>query len=1164
MSNFLFIQSDPDWLDIAETAVQAEKLVYSDPRSACFYARLCMERTIKEMYRIDKWLRQPYDTNLAALIHESSFRQGLSAGMFPKLKLIQKVGNRAVHSEGKITEQESLHVIKELHHFIYWFARTYSANKIDDQIFDCDLIKRKIHVDLDLITQSAKQLKKLQKELKEKDQQVEKQQAELSKKNQVLAEQNRKLLEQIQAQTALNKSENQAREDEHDYSESQTRLYLIDEMLKEMGWDISNADMVGSAEQEAIKAGVSFEHQVIGMPNNKGIGFVDYVLWGKDKKPLAVVEAKRTSISPKAGKQQARLYADCLEKMYGQRPLIYYSNGYDSFFWDDTQYAERHIQGFRNRDELQRLINRRSACLPIIGESPDKHIADRYYQALALSNIFEVFETHNQRKALLVMATGTGKTRTAIALVDILLKNNWAKNVLFLADRNALLTQAKKNFSKLLPRITPTILSGNTSSEEAKNRVCFATYPTMMNLLSSPPDTRLFGVGHFDLVIIDEAHRSVYKKFKYIFEYFDSLLVGLTATPKDDLDKNTYDIFDLEAGVPTYAYDLETAIDDKYLVPPKGVEVPLNFIRQGVKYDQLSEAEQEEWDEKESLIDRDEVLPSEVNKFLFNENTVDLVLKSLMEHGIKVDGGDTLGKTIIFAANNAHAEFILKRFDHHYAKYKGQFARVITYKVNYAQSLIDEFSLEAHEIAKNKLPLNIAISVDMLDTGIDVPAAVNLVFFKAIHSKVKFIQMVGRGTRVCENLFGPNEDKTEFKVFDVCQNFEYFRQQPEGAKDSLTKPISQMLFEKRLKIANSLVSAIDQAELGLRDYNLDMLHHVVEGMNLDNFIVRPNRKYIDNFLSRKTWSSLDENQLNEIHTHISSLPTEAEPFNEFETGTDLEKRFDNILLSMQLEYLQTKILPENLRLKIVVIAAQLEAKTSIPAVNAQLALIIDIQTPEFWIDIKLHELDDLRKRIRGLIEFIDIEKRDVVYTKFVDDYAGKVQEAKIDDLFSSGDMLVQYRKKVATFVREHEDQLTIQKLKRNKPITQNDLEQLEELLFVASEMVDRDAYLTRIHPKQSLGEFIRSVVGLERNIVKELFSNYLDETRFNAVQNQFINMILDSLCQSGTLKPELLYNPPFTEIHCDSIFGLFEESQAMDIVLQINAVNEGVAPRIVA
>jgi len=1146
MSNFNFLT---EWPELQEHAKQAEAVVNSDPRSSCFYSRYTLERLVQWMYEFDNWLEKPkYDTTLNTLINQREFKNSLGSNIFPKIKAVQKAGNNAVHSERKVSPLESTQSLKELHHILYWFYRTYTASKPPtNQIFDLANLPKTIQIDANLVMNSAKKLKELQKKLTDRD---DKHQEKLDKErdqNLELQNQLKALQQQLAEQKAQNAKVAEQVKDPHDYNEAETRTFIIDQYLKEMGWNLDAANVK--------------EFPVSGMPiskqNPKGNGFVDYVLWGKDGKPLAVVEAKRTTINAKEGKRQAELYADCLEndpQFGGQRPLIYYTNGYDIYFWDDENYIPRSVQGFLNQDEMQRMIDRRILAKQLKEVELDTNIAGRGrpYQRLAIESVCEQFDAEKQRKSLLVMATGTGKTRTTIALVDILMRAGWAKNILFLADRNALVNQAKKEFSKLLPKSSPEILSSGTSA--LKGRLYFSTYPTMLNLLSAAPDTRLFGVGHFDLVIVDEAHRSVYKKYRYIFDYFDALLLGLTATPKNEIDKNTFDIFEQPDGDPTYAYELKEAIDDKFLVPPKDVQVDLGFIRKGIKYTELSEDEKEEWESKEQLEDKDEVLPSEVNKFLFNEDTVDKALEVLMERGVKVAGGDRLGKTIIFAANNDHAEFIVERFDANYRKYKGKFARVITYKETYADSLIEEFKGEKKPSDPN-IPLTIAVSVDMLDTGVDVPEVVNLMFFKVIKSKVKFLQMLGRGTRLCENLFGPEDNKLFFKVFDCCKNFEYFEMNPDGAKDNGAKSLSQAIFEKRLTISQQL---IDNEQFGIcgaeyQRYLIDTLHNRVAGMNLDNFVVRPNRQVVEKYQKVETWFKLTNEHLAELEKQVSVLPTEAEPLEPDEKEEELALRFDHMMLTMQLALTEKTGITDFYRDKLNQIAAKLERKASVPAVGEQLEWLQYVQSANFWTDLTLEELEQTRRKLRLLMRFIEKESTGVVYTNFQDEVLGVHENEGVYEFGQDGGLEL-YRKKVESYIKENQDNLTIQRIKRNQPITKLDLEELDNKLFEASGIENIETYQSTIHPDKSLGVFIRELVGLDRGAAKEAFADYLDEAKFNSQQIRFVNTIIDFLTQNGVMSPAMLAKPPFSDIHFEGVFGLFDDGAVMDLRNRIKQV----------
>ncbi len=1107
MSNFEFLKEEFDFL--YDLANKAEKTVYVAPEASCVLSRKTMENAVKWLYKNDSYLKLPYDTKLVSLIHEQTFRDNLDPKLFNKLKIIQKVGNIAAHSLKKVTEMDSLNVLKELFHFLYWVYRYYSTQTPE----------RGLSFNLELVVSPEKQtdeLKKAAKILEEKEQ-------ELLEKEKLLKEAEERLI-QIQAA----KEQNKQVPDNYDYNETQTREYFIDVLLKEAGWNINEPGVC--------------EYEVEGMPNDSGIGFVDYVLWGDNGLPLAVVEAKRTRKDAKVGKQQAKLYADCLQKKFNQRPIIFYTNGYEHFIWDDLNYPPRQVQGFYKKDELQLLINRRKSKLDL-KTVPIKHeISGRPYQLEAIKRVCEDFED-KKRKALLVMATGTGKTRTVISLVDVLQRANLVKRVLFLADRNALLHQAKNAFSQHLPHSNPIDITED--KEGMTSRVVLSTYNTMMNMIDSvKSENRIFGAGHFDLIVVDEAHRSVYKKYKAIFDYFDSLMIGLTATPRDEVDKNTYELFELEDGVPTYYYELDQAVTQGYLVPLKSYSVPLKFQREGIKYDELSEEEKEEYEvlfyDEETGQVPEEIDSSAVNKWLFNEDTVDKVLEHVMRNGIKVEGGDKLGKTIIFAKNHDHAEFIQERFDKNYPKLKGSFARVIDNYATYAQSLIDDFSI------KTKEP-TIAISVDMLDTGIDVPEVVNLVFFKIVRSKTKFHQMIGRGTRLCPDLFAPGQNKECFYIFDFCMNFEFFNLNPKGVESKLQMPLSQKIFIKRLELAQNIKNKEEQLKL-LSGKLKDVLHNEVKNMNLDNFIVRQHRREVEKYSNRAIWENLNPEEILELYKKLSGLPSETPREDE------LAKRFDLMILNMQLGTLDNYKYFDYYQKKMKEIAGQLEDKKSIPAVKAQLELILDMQEGEFWEFITIPMLEEIRIKIRDLIQFLDKSDKKVVYSDFEDEI-GEPSEI-VAGRYESADDLAQYRKKVEHYLKEYKDQVAIHKLRFNKPITPTDIRELERILFESGELGSREIFEKAYGEQDSLGLFIRKMVGLDRKTVEILFSDYLKDSLFTANQISFITTIIDHLTQKGIMQPDSLYDPPFTNFHFGGIKGVFNDNRVDDIINIIKNIND--------
>lgn len=1124
MNNFEFLSAE--WKDLHEAATKAEQTAIPDPRTSCFYARRALELAVAWAYKFDRALKLPYQDNISALIHEPTFKQTAGDAIFNKAKVLVTLGNRAVHSHRDIPQTDSIQAVKELFHFCYWFARLYSRrNRPDAQLtFDEQLLPTTL-----IPKQTLDQLKRLETQLQEKD---EKLSVVLADKDKLGEE-----IKRLRKEVAEAKKAAKAIPDDHNYSETETRDYFIDLLLKEAGWPLDQSR--------------DREFPVTGMPNNKGDGFVDYVLWGDDGKPLAVVEAKRTRRDPRVGEQQAKLYADCLEAMYGQRPIIFCSNGYEHWIWDDQAYPPRRVQGFYTKAELELLIQRRSTRRDLASATINETIVERYYQTRAIRRIGESMEKDRERKALLVMATGSGKTRTVIALCDMLIRCNWVKRVLFLADRVALVNQTTNVFKKFLPDASAVNL---ITEKESEGRVFVSTYPTMMGLIDEAKDgQRRFGVGHFDLVVIDEAHRSVFQKYRTIFDYFDSLLVGLTATPKDEIDKNTYGLFDLETGVPTDAYDLDEAVADKFLVPPKAVSVPLKIPREGIKYDDLSEEDKDEWDAKEWDEEGnipDKVEAASVNKWLFNIDTVDKVLEHLMTRGQKIDGGDTLGKTIVFAKNQAHADFIKERFDINYPHFKGEFARTITFKTEYAQSLIDSFS------NKDKLP-QIAVSVDMLDTGIDVPEVVNLVFFKLVRSKTKFWQMVGRGTRLCPDLFGPGKHKEFFYIFDYCQNLEYFSQDPAATDGSLSESLSTKLFKARLEIVGAIdkrLASEGNAEAGqviekAAQYEGDfdpeseqqvsqmtkrLLYTHIASMNVENFVVRARRRSVEKFAKPEAWNDLTDHDYQELAHEVAGLPTQME------RESEEAKRFDLLLLNLQLALLKSEPAFERLRDQVISIAGLLEEKSSIPMVDKQMTYIQDVQAEEWWKDVTVPMLEVIRRRLRDLVQFIEKQKRKPVYTDF-EDLLGDEVEIELETFFTT-DTFERFRDKAQAFLREHLDLEAVRKLRTSEPLTSGDLDDLERIFN--DNKIGNEEFISQAKQEcEGFGIFVRSLVGLDREVAKKLFGEFLQGGDYNANQIEFINLIINQLVDHGIVDVSLLYESPFTDVSPQGPDALFSAEQ---------------------
>ena len=1134
MGNFDFVMAA--WPEISEEARRAEHYVYGEPRSSVFYARRTIELTVHWLYRADDSVILPYTKDLSSLLFEPTFKTLVGPGIHAKLNVIRMRGNDAVHQTGAMKDTQSLPVVRELFHVLIWLATHYAAapelRPTPGVFFDTALIPRP---QPGAAARTREQLQKLADANALKD-------AQLAKANQDNDDLTAEVAVLREAMAAA-KTVNAVIVDSHDYREDDTRHLFIDLLLGEAGWPLTDTR--------------DREFPVTGMPrapgakrDDPGNGFVDYVLWGEDGLPLGLVEAKRTKRDPRVGQEQARLYADALERQFGQRPVIFYSNGYQHHIWDDTQYPPRPVAGFYTQDQLALLVQRRTAKQPLVstgsmpGTSINADIAGRHYQVQAVTKIAESFESGHERRALLVMATGSGKTRTVIALTDVLMRANWAKRVLFLADRIALVNQATGEFKKHLPDAAPVNL---LTDRDTDGRVFVSTYGTMMGLIDqggagSEGGLRRFGPGYFDLIIIDEAHRSVYQKYGEIFSYFDSLLVGLTATPKDEVDHNTYSLFNLEDGVPTDSYELGQAIADGYLVPPVARPIALGFMTRGIRYADLTPDERDQWD----LLDWDEgLVPDEidaaaVNKWLFNADTVDKVLEVLMTEGRRVAGGDRLGKTIMFAKNNAHAEFIAARFNINYPEYAGQFARVVTYKTEFVQNLIGEFS-------KADSAPHIAISVDMLDTGIDVPDVVNLVFFKPVYSKTKYWQMIGRGTRLRPNLCGPGTDKEDFVIFDVCDNIAFFNVDMPGAVSGQPEPLRQRSFKARVNLLRAIdaLGSVDESQRALRGSVAARLHITVAGMNHGNFLVRRHLRHVERFAEAGAWTTPTGEDLDEVAEHLSGLPSSVDALDTDERA----KRFDLLALRAQLGVVSVE--PDDVnafiwaKTRLQVIAEALGEQRNIPVITQNLELIQAVASDEWWEGVTLGLLELMRLRLRRLVRLIDTINQAIVYTDF-EDTLGEVEPAQIR-IAAPGVDRERFREKLLAFLREHQDQFVLHKLRMGRQLTSLDLVELERILketggFSAAEIASGAA------EANGLGLFIRSVAGMDRGAASEALDAFVGHATFTANQLAFVKLIIDQLTQRGAVATGLLYEAPFTDFAPHGPDELFTEAQVTNLI----------------
>ncbi len=1073
--NFEFLKKEEKYNDFTQACIEAEKSLRVSYASTAILARRALELSVKWVFSYDQDLEAPYQDNLASLIYDYKFKSIIDTKLFPMIIYIQKLGNKAVHSSTPITREQAVLALNNLFEFISWidycYSNEYKEIKFDESILDDNENEKK----------TREELKDLYERLGAKDRKLE----EIIKENQELRHINT-------ARRLDNKKNREFKVDE--ISEFKTRKMYIDLEIESCGWKIGD---------DCIE-----ELVVDGMPNKSEEGKVDYVLFGSNGKPLALIEAKKTSVNPRVGQVQAQRYADCLEKQHKVRPVIFYTNGFEYYLWDDKNYPERLVSGIYTKKELEWLHFKNnykvSLKFPVINDE----ITNRHYQKMAISSVCDAFERGN-RKALLVMATGSGKTRTAISLVDVLIKKSWVKNILFLADRTALVKQAKKNFKALLPEVS--LCNLLDSKDNPESRMVFSTYPTMMNAIDEVKNARnekLFTRGHFDLIIIDESHRSIYKKYQDIFNYFDAMLLGLTATPKNDIDKNTYSVFELENNVPTYAYELREAIEDGYLVPYHTIETKMKFMNDGIHYDELSNEEKEEFEE---TFDDDvkDIGNEAINSILFNANTIDTVLQELMSKGLKVEGGDKLGKTIIFAKNKKHAEFVVERFNKLYPEYHGNFAKAIYTGINYIESTMDDFEL------KEKLP-QIAVSVDMLDTGIDIPEILNLVFFKKVRSKTKFWQMIGRGTRLCKDLYGFNSDKQGFRIFDYCSNFEFFKTNKNGREASLTKSLTENIFNIRVNIIKELQSLSYQTSEYIEHKNslVEGIIKDIRSIDENKFNARMKLKFIHKFGNKNAFENLSDSDVRNLEDYISPLVPTID-------DDELAKRFDYLMYTIEYSDLKgvSAHKPKN---RVVNIAEKLTFKGSIEKVKKQETLINKVQTGEYWEEANIFDYEEVREAFRDLIKFLDSKFGEIYYTNFTDEI---IEIKENSGEYSINDMQ-NYRKKVSKYLMDHQNDLVIYKIRNNKSLTKDDVKHLEQVLW--QDLGTKEDY-KREFGDEPLLKLVSKIVGLEPQAANEVFSKFLSDENLNLNQMEFVKLVVNYIIKNGSLDKNVLNEHPFNK-----------------------------------
>ena len=1116
MRNFDYLQ-ELGLTELHNFCSAAEELQISNPDLSAISARKALEYVVRALYLM-KHIEIPERASLFEMVDGEAFREFIGdERVMMAVHYVRKVGNNGAHGI-KVTRRESFFCLLNIYNVVAAILHKLTVLKTIKP-FDKTLIPNSPQTSsltpaTVKVTPQSTIVKTVRKEAVEDTTPIE--------------------------------------DIPTDLSEAETRRLYIDLMLKEAGWEVLDTEGAIQPSKACI------EVEVEGMPNNEGKGYCDYVLFGSNGLPLAVIEAKKTSVSPTKGKHQAELYADCLERRYGVRPVIYYTNGFETKIIDGLGYPPRRLYAFHTENDLEWLIQQRNRH-DISDFSVKDSITDRHYQKMAIKAVCEHFNGKH-RRGLLVMATGTGKTRVAISLTDVLARNGWVKNVLFLADRVPLVSQAHKNFVKLLPHMDTSVLSEDKKPDTTA-RITFSTYQTMINYIDT--DKKAFSVGRFDLIIIDEAHRSIFGKYAAIFNYFDGLLVGLTATPRDDVDRSTYETFQMEQGQPNYAYELEDAVAEGFLVNYTGFKRGSLILKEGIKYNTLSEEEKEqlekvwEYEQTKKAIEPDigteeppytaqevsgfvyhphesstgefvaaenietryhaanhrDIYNREIFSYIFNEDTIDHVLQDLMENGLKVQSGERIGKTIIFAYNHRHAEMTVERFNALYPEYGADFCALIDNYVTYARDLIDKFEI------RDGNP-QIAVSVDMLDTGIDVPDVLNLVFFKPVKSKIKFLQMIGRGTRLSENIFGEGKDKEFFYIFDWCRNFEYFDKNPDGTKPMVIPSLTEKIFSLRAKIAFHLQHQKyqeDKYAKGLHDEIKALLMEQVSVLRDTHISVREKWEAVSHFKDKAAWTYLSE-------VDVTTLRNDIAPLLPKNTLDENAKKFDLLVLLIELSLIDEETECDKTIHSIQVIAEKLQEKSTLPQVQAKMNTIKEVLSEVAWQNVSLRWLEKVRNDLRDLLKFL-IGQDNKWFKVDIEDSIS--DEGTVDGITPR----VSYKQSVLDFLSKNRNLPVLQKIYDMEQLTATDFQELERILW--EELGSRDDYNRHTEGMacgNNVAAFIRSMVGVDRKNAVRLFSDYISGNVLNADQEAFLMTVISYVCENGDITRDIVVNEaPFDE-----------------------------------
>jgi type I restriction enzyme R subunit len=1136
-SNFTFVSDH--WPLIATLGAQAERLLYLDPHACVFKLRAFEEQLLRTLLHLEGV--QSHDLDLAGMIREYRRLRLIHPSMLDVLHALRKLGNEKIHGTGA-TESEALAGLRMAHRLLAWSAHLYLPDQGAGETFQTP--GRPMDVDAALAAKDAR-LQEAVAKAQQLEAEYQAQQAALQAKQ---AELDAHLAAQVASPAAQADREVRQKLADHAFdhlSEAETRV-IIDRKLVEAGWNVQDQAQVGlefvipvgkdgtpqAAETSAVYGG-----------NNQ---YADYLLKGEDGKPLAIVEAKRASKDPNVGKEQALTYAKNVQKNHGgDLPFVMYTNAHEIHFWNYDHEPARKVYGFPSRADLNRIRFLTKNRQPLKDTNIDTAIVGRPYQLAAIRSVAEGL-VKKRRKFLLIMATGTGKTRTCVALLDLLMRANWAQRVLFLVDRVALRDQALDAFKEFLPNspVWPQVKGSEVEKKFATNRrVYVATYPQMLNMITS--DSQNLSPHFFDVIIADEAHRSLYNVYKQVLDYFDAYKVGLTATPTDRVDHNTFELFDRPVGEPTYVYSYDQAVKDDYLSTFAVREVQTRFQQEGIKGLKLTPEQKQKLVEDGHAPSDIDFEGSDLERLVTNWGTNRAIIQQFMADSIKDPTGALPGKTIFFAVSKAHARQMESIFNELYPEFGGKLARVLVSEdvgVHGKGGLLDQFRTEDYP--------RIAISVDMLDTGVDVREVANLVFAKPVYSYTKFWQMIGRGTRLLEA--DPERrkpwcrEKDQFLIFDCWKNFEFFGKKPEGKVPAAVEPLPVKLFKGRLEALERLLN--DGGDPDALRRAKDALRGDLANLPAKNVVVLDNSANLAKVSRDQFWQQLDV-------AGVEFLKKAIAPVLKARTQVDEKAmRFEITCMDLLNAWLSgNQAAFDAARTRIIDQVKELPIAVNL--VTAQKPLIDDVLGGTFWTELSDETILNLAAKLGPLMRFRSGSSGPGIVELKLHDHVVHNQALEVG-LENADRTTLAYRAKIEAEVLGLLVQNTVlQKLKGGEAVSEDDIKALADVLREQEPHVTEEL-LRKVydHKAARFIQFIRHILGLEsllpwKETVSQAFEAFVAQhNTFSSVQIDFLQTLKGYIIQQGKVEKKDLIGPPFTQLHPDGIRGVFEKSEIDEIL----------------